>query len=304
MTVLQMRIKNKILVILGPTASGKSDLAISLAKKYDGEIISADSRQVYRGMDIGTGKVTKREQRLVPHHLLDVASPKKNYTVHHFQRDAKKAIADILRRGKVPILCGGTGFWIDAVLSDAKLPAVEPNLELRKKLSKLTTAQLYARLKKLDPARARSIDRHNPVRLIRALEIVMTTKKPVPPHTGRSHYDSLLIGIRVPKKTLQKRINKRILSMMRNCLEKEVSNLVKKYSWDLPALHGIGYREWQRYFNDDQSKAETIAAIQQATRNFAKRQMTWIKKIERTYPIRWITSQNDAQKLIKNFLEK
>ena len=161
----------KIIAIVGPTASGKSDLAVKIARKYNGEIISADSRQVYRGLNIGTGKITKHEMLGVPHHLLDVADPKKRFTVADFKTLADKAIADISSRGKLPIICGGTGLYIDILTSGFVLPDVPPNPTLRKKLGQKTAAQLFVILKKLDPKRAENIDQTNSVRLIRAIEI-------------------------------------------------------------------------------------------------------------------------------------
>jgi len=176
--------KPKVIVILGPTASGKSALAIDLALRFNGEVISADSRQVYRGLDIGSGKITKKEMLGIPHHLIDVADPKKIFTADLFQKLSRKAVADILSRGKLPIICGGTGFYIKAAIDSAQLPDVQPDHALRAKLSKKTPEQLFAMLKKKDPARAKSIDPQNPVRLIRALEIVASIGK-VPPTSKR-----------------------------------------------------------------------------------------------------------------------
>lgn len=162
----------KLLVIMGPTASGKSGLAIEIAKQYDSEIISADSRQVYRGMDIGTGKVTKEEQRAIPHHLLDVAEPCENYNVSHFVRDARVAMKVIWKRRKLPIICGGTGFWIQSLIENQALPNIPPDPKLREILGKLSKEELLDKLKELDPERAKTIDQNNPRRLIRAIEIV------------------------------------------------------------------------------------------------------------------------------------
>lgn len=294
---------NKLIVILGSTASGKSDLAIALARKYNGEIISTDSRQVYRGMDIGTGKVTKREQRMARHHLLDVVSPKKTYTVHHFQRDALKAIRKIQQRGKLPILCGGTGFWIETVLSDAKLPAVKPNPELRKKLARLTPAQLYVRLKKLDPARARSIDRHNPVRLIRALEIVMTTRKPVPPLSHSSPYDKLVIGVKRPASKLRKRIQKRLAARLRKGMIAEVKRLRKSGVSDTRLIDlGLEYRYVTYFLQGKIPRTEMERQLTGAIQDYAKRQMTWYRRMHKRFPIYWITKHTDAEILTKKFL--
>ena len=166
--------KQKVIVILGPTSSGKSDLAIKLARKYNGEIISADSRQIYRGMDIGTGKISKAQQKSVKHWMIDIVSPKNDYNVSKFKKDAEKIIKNILKRGKLPIICGGTGFWIKAIVDNVDFPKVKPNKELRKKLEKISTEKLFKTLQKLDPERAKNIDAKNKVRLVRAIEIAKT----------------------------------------------------------------------------------------------------------------------------------
>ena len=161
---------SKLIVILGPTSSGKTDLSIMLAKKYNGEIVSADSRQVYKGMNIGAGKVTKKEMGKIPHHLLDVANPKTRFSVAQYQKLALKTIKNIQNKNKVPILVGGTGFYIQSIVDGIVIPEVKPDWKLRKKLEKLTNEQLFKRLKKLDPKRAKLIDKKNPRRLVRALE--------------------------------------------------------------------------------------------------------------------------------------
>ncbi len=236
--------QGKIIVVAGPTSSGKSDLALRLAKLAQGkqfkkygitgaEIISADSRQVYRGMDLGTGKVTKREQKLARHWLLDVASPKRQYSVAQWKRAAQRAIANIVRRGKLPIICGGTGFWIDSLIYQTELPDVKPNAKLRAQLKKLSPALLFARLQKLDPARAKTIDRHNPVRLIRALEIVLATGRPVPQVESRKQkaksYDVLYLGISVPQKTLNRRIERRIDARLKKGMIYEIKKPACKW---------------------------------------------------------------------------
>ena len=170
----------KLIVIVGPTASGKSGLAVELARIYGGEIISADSRQVYRGMDIGSGKVTKEETRGIKHHLLDVASPKRTFSAAQYQKLALKAVKQVQEKNKIPILCGGTGFYIKAVTEQTNLPTVAPDWKLRNELAKKSTDELFAILTKKDPRTAKRIERSNPRRLIRALEIVMKTGKPVP----------------------------------------------------------------------------------------------------------------------------
>src|SRR5258708_296896 len=170
----------QVIAIVGPTASGKSTLAVNLAREFNGEVISADSRQVYKGIDIGTGKITKREMRGVLHYLLDVASQESTFTVAQFQKLGMQAIKKILAKGKLPIICGGAGFYIDSLLYDYALPSIPPNAALRKKLEKRSAAKLFRELKKPDPVRAKNIDRFNKRRLVRALEIVYATGGPVP----------------------------------------------------------------------------------------------------------------------------
>ena len=189
----------KLIVVLGPTASGKSELAVKLARKFNGEVVSVDSRQVYKGMDIGTGKVTKQEMAGVPHHLLDIASPKTRFNVSQYRKLALKAINKIFKKNKTPILCGGTGFYIQAVIDGILIPAVKPDWRLRDKLEKRGTKELFDLLKKLDPRRAKAIDKKNRRRLIRALEIVIKTKKPVPLlKKDPIPYPVLIIGVKKP----------------------------------------------------------------------------------------------------------
>src|SRR3989344_6952225 len=207
--------KQKVLLIVGPTSSGKSTLAVELARKFNGEVVSADSRQVYRGLDIGTGKIKKREMRSVAHHLLDVADPKKLYTAEDYRKAATRAIADIARRGKLPIVAGGTGFYIDALVGRIALPAVPPNMKLRARLEKKTAPQLYALLKKQDPRRAKTIDEHNKRRLVRALEIAAAIGRRPQAANLPSEYDVLWIGVMPPKKTLDAKISARLSARMR-----------------------------------------------------------------------------------------
>ena len=207
----------KIFVILGPTASGKSDLAIKLAKKYNGEVVSADSRQVYKGLNICSGKITKKEMCGIPHWLLDVANPKARFTVSQYQKLALKAIKNIQKKNKLPILVGGTGFYIQSIVDGIIIPEVKPDWKLRKKLEKLSNEELFKKLKKLDPKRAESIDRQNPRRLIRALEIVLTTGTEVPAlsRAEGQKFDVLQIGIKKSPEELKKYIQKRLLKRLR-----------------------------------------------------------------------------------------
>jgi tRNA dimethylallyltransferase len=300
-----MKIKSpNIIVIAGPTASGKSDIAIAVAQTYNGEIISADSRQVYRGMDIGTGKVTKRQQKLVRHWLLDGASPTRQYTVAHFKRDAQKAIRDIVRRGKLPIICGGTGFWIDTLIYDQSLPDVKPNTTLRKELSKLSVTQLFGRLNKLDPTRAAAIDPRNPVRLIRALEIVLTTGKPVPaPSDSPSKpYNTLYLAVSRPQQELTTRITKRLDARLRAGMIAEVQRLhASGVSWRRLESFGLEYRWVARHLQGKLTRSAMGDGLLRDIIAYSKRQLTWFK---RSKEIRWIKNKKEADGLLRNFLKK
>jgi tRNA dimethylallyltransferase len=280
-------VKIKLLVIVGPTASGKSDLAIRLARKFNGEIISADSRQVYRGMDIGTGKVTKTEQKFARHWLLDITSPKRQFSVAQWRTLAQRAIRDIVRRGKLPIICGGTGFWIDALIYNLNLPKVKPDAKLRARLEKLPASALFTRLRKLDPARAITIDRHNPRRLIRALEIVMKTGRAVPPEKNGSPYEPFILGISVPRERLTRRIEKRLDTRLKAGMVAEVSRLHRQgISWNRLESFGLEYRWLARYLQRQITRTEMRNGLLRDIIQYSKRQMTWFK---RNKDISWVT---------------
>jgi len=286
-------------VILGPTASGKSDLAVRLAQKYNGEVISADSRQVYRGMDIGTGKVTKKEMGGIRHHLLDVASPRKNFDVVQWKEKADAAIADIAKRGKLPIVCGGTGLYIKALVENIEYPNAPQNWKLRKALEKKTTLQLFAMLKKLDPTRAKTIDPHNPRRLIRAIEIVKHTGAPVPEKNAEPIYDALLLGITKSDAELKKRIYTRFLARMEKGMVAEVKKLRDQgISWKRMEELGLEYKYLAQYLQKKMTKQEMMEVLETKINQYAKRQMTWFKKTARVH---WITTEQHARREIKKF---
>ncbi|MDD5341224.1 MAG: tRNA (adenosine(37)-N6)-dimethylallyltransferase MiaA [Patescibacteria group bacterium] len=290
---------NKILVILGPTSSGKTGLSIKLAKKFNGEIISADSRQVYKGMNLGTGKVMKKEMQGIKHYLLDVVSPKKQFTAADFVRLGKKAIIQIQRKGRLPIICGGTGFYIDALLYG--LPqTVAPDWRLRDKLEKLSNVELFNRLKRVDPARAKVIDKNNRRRLIRSLEIVLKTGKPIPTLEKNTVYDVLKIGIRRSKSELKKMIHKRLLARFKKGMIKEVGNLHRQgVSWQRLDDLGLEYRFISRYLGGIINKQEMMVLLETAINQYAKRQMTWFK---RDNEIIWSSDQLRIEKKIKKWL--
>jgi tRNA dimethylallyltransferase len=298
-----LRKTHKILAVVGPTSSGKTSLAIMIAKKFGGEIISADSRQVYTGMDLGTGKADAREQKIVAHHLLDVASPKRQFSVARYMRLASIAIEDILHRGKIPIICGGTGQYVDALVFGTALPEIKPDLKLRKRLEKVNVDALYRRLAKLDPRRARAIDKHNPRRLIRALEIVLATKKPVPDLPTRNpKYNALWIGLNPPRETLKKNIRTRLLTRLQQGMVAEVRRLhAEGLSWKRLDAMGLDYRFLSRHLQGKISKQEMIKLIWRADCDYAKRQMTWFK---RNADIHWIAEKKVAVRLVSSFLRK
>lgn len=273
--------QNPLLVIVGPTGTGKSALAVAIAKQWKGEIVSADSRQVYRGLDIGTGKLTKREMRGVPHHLLNVASLTRTYTVQQYQRDARRAVHDIWRRGKLPILCGGTGLYIRAVVDGVVFPEVPPNLGLRARLEKKTPTELYRLLQKNDPRRARNIDRYNPRRLIRALEIADTLGKVPAPRTKPIDAYVLMLGLRLPKAKLEKLTRARIRMWLRRGLMREMEKIPQKR---VPEL-GLVYRSAARLAAKEITREAFIEELTREIMLYVKRQETWFQKDTR---IIWI----------------
>jgi len=286
----------KVIAIVGPTASGKSAFAVSLAKKIKGEIISADSRQVYRGLDIGTGKVTKREMKGVPHHLLDIADPKRQFSVSEFVELGREAIADIASRGNTPIIVGGTGFYIDALLGRVTLPEVPPDTKLRKRLSKLSAPKLFSTLRKIDPKRAETIDRHNPVRLIRAIEIARVLGKvPEPQTQNYTIYRITWIGLSPAPQELRKRIHKRLLARVRQGMIAEAQSLRRK-GLSLKRMRELGleYRYLAEYLDKirrrrtrlgrELLKQEMLEQLEQAIWQYSRRQMTWWRKNKK---IRW-----------------
>lgn len=297
--------KPKVIVIVGPTASGKTRLSIQLAKKFNGEIVSADSRQVYKGMDIGTAKPTKKEMGAVKHYLINIKNPNQDYAAAEYKKDALRAIEKILKKNKTPIIVGGTGLYVKSVVDNLTIPAVKPDRKLRAKLEKeikkYGLEYLFERLIRLDPEAAYIVDPKNPRRVIRALEIAVKTKKPLSSQRkfGESLFDFLEIGILMPKEKLRKRINQRVDQMMQDGLLKEVKKLVKKYGSDLKSLDAIGYREIIDYLNKKISLEEASDLIKKNTRRYAKRQMTWFKKDKR---IHWISKPKDAFKSVKDFV--
>lgn len=297
---------NKVIAVVGPTASGKSDLAVLLArhiiknKKRFGisgaAVVSADSRQVYKGFDTTSGKVTKKEMGGIAHFMLDVASPKRTYTASRYKKEAGKIVNQLHREGIVPIICGGTGFYIDALLYDWSLPDVAPNAHLRALLDKKTTPQLFTLLKQKDPARAKTIDQYNRRRIIRALEIVLTTHKRIPPLTKNPSYDTLILGIRISFDDLEKKIYHRLLARVRRGMIREVERLHQRgLSWKRLENFGLEYKWTSLFLQNKISREDMLVSLSKDIRRYAKRQMTWFSKNK---DIVWV----DKTKLPRQFV--
>lgn len=292
----------KIIVIVGPTSSGKSDLAVRLAKKFSGEVVSADSRQVYKGLDIGTGKITEAEMKEVPHHLLDVANPILPYSVALYKKHASQSLRHIARNGKLPIICGGTGFYIDTLLGAVSLPNVPANKKLRKILSEKSKDELLAILAIMDGERARTIDRRNPARLIRAIEIASSIGK-VPKPNKQVKYDTLKIGIKVEPEDLKQKIATRLLSRIKKGMIEETKLLHQKgLSFKRMDELGLEYRHLAKYLKGEMTEQEMIEKIKIENWRYAKRQMTWFK---RDKEIQWLKPDDlkNADKLVMDFLK-
>ena len=285
-----------LFVLVGPTAVGKTARAIELAHRSEGEIVSADSRQIYRGMDIGTAKPTRDEQARALHHLIDIVNPDEPYTLARYQDDAYTAIDDILARGKQPFLVGGTGLYVRAVVEGLRIPRVPPNDDLRAQLAAQDGAALYERLRALDPEAAARIDPRNVRRTIRALEVCLMTGtrfselgKATPPP-----YRITQIGLTSGRPELYARIDVRIDRMMADGLVAEVETLVSQgYGWELPSMSGLGYRQIGEYLRGEASLDAAVANIKRATRDFVRRQYAWFRL--RDERIRWFESARFAQ---------
>ena len=306
----------KIVVILGPTASGKTNLAISLAKKYNGEIISADSRQIYQKMDVGTAKPEGEWKKFrgkkvfvsdsVPYYLVDVADPGNNFTLADFKARALEHIADIISRGKLPFVVGGTGLYLWSILENLDIPQVAPNLKLRRSLEKKSLPELVTLLKETDPDSAEKIDLKNTRRVLRALEVFITTGESFFKQRTKSTplFDVLKIGLIWPKEKLYARIEQRIDQQMKQGLEAEVQKLLKqKYGPILPSMSSLGYKQIAAYLRGETTLAQAVENFKRDTRRYAKRQMTWFK---RDKDVIWLLPEEfkKADKLINDFLKK
>lgn len=290
----------KLIIILGPTASGKTSLAVGLCEKFNGEIISADSRQIYREMNIATNKEIELP---IAQHIIDIKNPDQVLSVAQYKRIAFKCIHDIQAREKIPFLTGGTGLYIQSIVDNLKIPEVKPNLILRKRLENKSLADLQLMIKTLDPETAEVIEIKNKRRIIRALEVKLSSGKSfvAQKKTGKPLFNILQIGISMPKTKLYKRINKRACDMVEQGLAEETEALMQKYSPDLPSMSGIGYKEIGQYLKGKITLNQATNLIQTRTRQYAHRQIQWFK---RDSHIKWVKNYSQAEKLVKKFLKK
>ena len=340
--------KPKLIIILGPTASGKTGLALELAEKYNGEIVNADSRQIYREMDIGTGsptnchsefisestkntgliiptssklsateigmncgckqKILKQVQNddiiiinNIPHYLFHIINPNQKFSLSQYKKLAVKKIKDIQKRNKIPFLVGGTGLYISSVVNNLEIPKAPPDDKIRKRLEKISSEELFEKLKKIDLKSAEIIGENNKRKLIRALEVYEITGKlfSTQQTKGKPLFETLQIGIKIDRKELYKKIDQRVDKMIEMGLVEEIKNLAKKYSFDLPALSGIGYQEIGLYLQNKTTLEEAVQKMKFRTHQYARRQMTWFQRDER---IRWIKNYEEAEELVEKFL--
>lgn len=294
---------NKLIVIVGPTASGKSDWGLRIAKKYRGAIISADSRQIYSELSIGTNVPDKKTQRRAPHFLIQNVKPTAIYSAANFQKDAASAIKQCWEKNFLPIMVGGTGLYISSITNALAFPNAKPNPNLRAILNQLSTPRLYNKLLSLAPKTAHKIDRHNKHRLIRAIEIALSANHEtiIAKNIGQPRWQILQIGIRTDRAVLYHKINARVDYMIRRGLIAETKRMVKKYSWKAPALTGIGYSQIGRYLRGEISRDEAIRLIKRDTRHYAKRQLTWFR---RDRNIHWFAKYAKAENAVRMFMKK
>lgn len=279
---MRVEMNNRVIAVVGATASGKTSYAIELAKKINGEIISADSRLVYKGMDIGTAKPTIDEMQEIPHYMIDVVEPEYNYSVGLYVKEAKKHITDIISRGKVPIVVGGTGLYFRVLLENYDLPDVKPDYELRKELSSYSYEELLEMLTKLDEKAANSVEKNDKKKLIRYIEIIKLAGKPLDLVRGvkEKEFNVEWVGLNFPREILYDRINKRVDLMIEQGLIDETKKLLQKHGRISNITDTIGYREVLSYLDGELSLDEAKDKLKQNTRNYAKRQLTWFRKNE------------------------
>lgn len=301
--------KPKVIVICGPTASGKTALSIELAKKIDGEIVSADSMQIYKDMNIGTAKPTQEEMQEIKHYLLDFVSPEERYSVANYKKDAKNAIKEIIKKGKTPIVVGGTGLYIDSLIYEIEYNDIKLDEKYREELEQIAEEKgletLYNLANKIDPEAMKKISSNDRKRIIRVLEIYHSTGKTKTQQEKESRmnepeFDYKVFAINWEREKLYERINKRVDIMLEQGLIKEVEELQKKYTKFPTAMQGLGYKEVVDYLNGKYDKEEMIEKIKMETRRYAKRQLTWFRKNKQTI---WLNGEEKIQNNINIILE-
>ena len=272
--------KNKVIAIVGATASGKTSYAINLAKEIGGEVVSADSRLVYKGFDIACAKPTLEEQDGVPHYMMDIVEPEFEYSAGLYEQDAKRIVYDILSREKTPIVAGGTGLYFRVLLENFDLPKVEGDFEYRKKMGEYDKTELFEMLKKQDPISAERIEQNDKKKIIRALEVLHLTGKPMSENQGikEPEFDVEWIGCNFPREVLYERINRRVDLMFENGIIEETQNLIKKHGRIGNIVDSIGYKEVLAYLDGVYTLEEAKDKLKQNSRNYAKRQLTWFRK--------------------------
>ncbi len=313
--------KPKLIIILGPTASGKTKMAVKLARKFNGEIVNADSRQIYKEMDIGTNKIEIGNWKLeigknsfqfpvssfyysnIPIHLVNIINPDEKFSLSQYKKLAINKIKEIQKQNKLPFLVGGTGLYISSVVDNLEIPKAPPDEKIRRRLEKLSSEELFNKLKKIDLKSAEIIGGNNKRKLIRALEVYKITGKPFSAQQvkGKPLFDVLQIGIKTNREKLYKKIDRRADGMIKMGLIEEVKNLAEKYFFNLPAMSGIGYQEIGLYLENKISLGEAIQKTKFRTHQYARRQMTWFRRDER---IEWVEDYKEAKELVKKFLEK
>lgn len=299
--------KPKVIVICGPTASGKTALSIELAKKINGEIVSSDSMQIYKDMNIGTAKPTIEEMQGIKHYLIDFIAPDKRYSVAEYKKDAENAIEEILKKGKNPILVGGTGLYIDTLIYGIEYPTIEFDEKYRQELEEREKKEglinLYEEAKKIDEEAVKKISKNDKKRILRILEIYHATGKNKTEQELISRqkgpkYDYKVFAINMDRETLYNRINKRVDIMLENGLVEEVKKLLEKYKEFPTSMQGLGYKEVKEFLENKISKEEMIDKIKQESRRYAKRQITWFKKNKQTIWINGLDKIEDNIELI------
>ena len=301
--------KEKVIVICGPTASGKTAMSIELAKKINGEIVSCDSMQIYKEMDIGTAKPTREEMQGIKHYMIDIISPDQRYSVADYKRDAKIAIREILKKGKTPIVVGGTGLYVDSLIYEIEYQDIKFDEEYRKELEKQAREKglntLYEEAKKIDPEAILKISPNDQKRILRILEIYHVTGMTKTEQEKKSRekepeFDYKVYALNMPREKLYERINLRVDLMIKQGLIKEVEEIYHKYSEFPTAMQGLGYKEVVEYLKGNLTKEEMIEKIKQETRRYAKRQMTWFRKNKQTI---WLDTENTLQNNLQIILE-